>query len=301
MFDFSVIIPHYNSPELLAKLINSIPQNKAIEVIVVDNSPSKIAKDEILSTRDFKLIYSAPKRGAGGARNEGIKKANGKWLIFADADDYFTNDAFEIFYSYINSDSDIIYTLVQSIYIDSGKLAERGELYNQLVRDRLYGKIDDYTLRINYNVPWGKMIKSTFVKNNNFFFDEVIASNDIFFGMITGVNADKVEVVDKVSYVVTTRYGSLTQRRNLQVLTSRYCVLLRYNKYLRSHGLSDYQSTSAARFLYMALSYGFVPFLKFLLLAIKYRQNILLGIGSWVNAYKKMKNDDQKESKYRIK
>ena len=36
-------------------------------------------------------------RTAGGARNEGIKIAKGKWVIFADADDYFEPNAFSSF------------------------------------------------------------------------------------------------------------------------------------------------------------------------------------------------------------
>ena len=44
IIDLSIIIPHYNSPKLLKKLLDSIPKDRGIEIIVIDDS-SKIGND----------------------------------------------------------------------------------------------------------------------------------------------------------------------------------------------------------------------------------------------------------------
>lgn len=299
MIDFSVIIPHSNSLSTLGTLISSIPENNKIEVIVVDNSSSAISVEDVVTERDFRLLYSEPTRGAGGARNVGIENAKGKWIVFADADDFFTENAFDIFYSQYYSEADVVYTLVDSIFLDTREHANRGDLYNNLVIDYLSGKIDEKKIRIEFNVPWGKMIKKSFILNNNFRFDEVPASNDIYIGMLVGVNSNKIGVVSQTTYVVTTHYASLTQLRNLAVLESRYTVLLRYNKYLREHNLSNYQSTNVARYLYMSLSYGIVTFLRFIKMAFRYKQNIFIGFHKWIGAYKRFRQDNKIEKKYR--
>ena len=36
-FTYSVAIPHYNSPDLLQRMLNSIPERDDIQVIVVDD------------------------------------------------------------------------------------------------------------------------------------------------------------------------------------------------------------------------------------------------------------------------
>ena len=90
--DFSVIIPHRNSIQCLPKLLSTIPATEQVEVLIVDNSPVPITRDDIDSSRAYNLLYSAPERGAGGARNVGIEHAQGRWLVFVDADDYLTPD-----------------------------------------------------------------------------------------------------------------------------------------------------------------------------------------------------------------
>ena len=37
MYNYSIIIPHYNSPNLLKRMLNSIPEREDIEIIVVDD------------------------------------------------------------------------------------------------------------------------------------------------------------------------------------------------------------------------------------------------------------------------
>ena len=121
---FSVIIPHRNSIDTLQRLFDSIPDRDDVEIIVVDNSPVKIKP--IKCNRNVTLLYSEPNRGAGGARNVGIDYSHGEWLLFADADDFYTPDAFDTFFSHITDDVDIVYSEMGGMYEETKLPAKRG-------------------------------------------------------------------------------------------------------------------------------------------------------------------------------
>ena len=189
---FSVIIPHRSSIETLSKLLGTIPNNRQIEIIVIDNSLIPVTKGEINTDREYTLLYSAPERGAGGARNVGIEHARGEWLIFADADDFFEKDAFNVFYKYRDSDAELIYFCAKSEYIDTGEQASRGDSYTALVNGYVDGYVSEEKIRLGFSVPWCKMVKHSLVKKYNIRFDEVVASNDLYFSMLVGFYVTKI-------------------------------------------------------------------------------------------------------------
>lgn len=88
----SIIIAAYNASAFIYQLIASIPKNSDIEILVV-NDGSQDTTGEVVS----KLSHSNPcirlfnqeNFGVSAARNRGICEAKGKWIMFADADDWF--------------------------------------------------------------------------------------------------------------------------------------------------------------------------------------------------------------------
>lgn len=93
MITYSFVIPHHNTPDLLQRLVDSIPQRDDIEIIVVDDNSDNDKKANICRS-DVKIIYidKAHTRGAGHARNIGMDAATGKWILFPDADDFYKPD-----------------------------------------------------------------------------------------------------------------------------------------------------------------------------------------------------------------
>ena len=93
----SIIVPHFNSPALLQRLLDSIPNQENVEVLVIDdlsNSHLKEyyeCKDRNSDRNVIFLNNTVQNKGAGGARNVGLAHAKGKWLLFADSDDYFVD------------------------------------------------------------------------------------------------------------------------------------------------------------------------------------------------------------------
>lgn len=88
----SIIIPHYNlSRELLERCLDSIMtqglSNEEFEVIVVDDGSAERPYWVKEKYKDLQLV-NAEHGGLGHARNVGMEKAAGKYILFVDSDDY---------------------------------------------------------------------------------------------------------------------------------------------------------------------------------------------------------------------
>ncbi len=299
--DFSIIVPVWRGAiKFLPKLFESIPEKEGIEIIVVDNSKEPVRREEIKSDREIVFLHSAPERHAGGSRNDGMAIAKGKWLLFADSDDFYMHDAFEIYYSMIDSDAEIVYTGMGGVYEDTGEHSDRGDVYAKMVHDYLDGDISEMKLRLQFSSPCCKMVSHDLVNRYNLRYDEVIACNDMYFSLLTGYYAKSIKAVDRVTYIATVNRGSLTRRKDFAVSFSRFHVSLRYNLFLRKHGLSSYQKSIMLRYK-ETCSHGLKAIGKATILLFKYRQNPLVGCSRWLKSYKKNKQQSVKEENYVIK
>lgn len=300
MISFSVIIPHRDSVSTIPRLINSIPDNPEIEIILVDNSDEPVKKNQIQVNRDYTLLWSEPSRFAGGARNVGLENAHGKWIVFADADDFFTTNAFNIFFSHVNDEADLIYFKVNSVYDDTLKPSNRNKMWCDYIDDYLSGKTDELECRLSYLVPWGKMIRRDLVEKERIRFDEVIAANDAMFSTLVAYYCQSFTVSTDYVYTVTTRKGSLANNRNLDVLKSRYFVTIRRNRFLKKEGLSSRQA-SIMVYLFKSTEFGLKEFMRFLFVAIKNKQNIFRGYKNWIKTYRRINIDDKEKKEYLVK
>lgn len=295
--DFSVIIPHSNSPHFLPRLLHSIPSSDKIEILVIDNSPTPITKSDIGIEEGYTLLYSSPQKGAGGARNVGIDHAVGKWLIFIDADDYLSENAFDTFYSYLNDTAEVIYFCSDCIFSDTKEHSDRSDIFNNMVKDYIAGRIPESKIRTHFFTPWPKMVSHDLVRRKDIRYDEVVASNDVYFSMLTGFYASSIKAVDEIVYIATVNKGSLTMRHDPAVILARFEVYLRFNCFVCKHGLRKYQR-SIMYLLVKALKCNLSTFFTCLGLMVKYRQNPFVGATKWVGAAINIWRKNHKYQKY---
>jgi len=234
--NYSVIIPHYNIPNLLIRALKSIPVREDIQVIVVDDcSPDadRYLKDYPELSRPYLEYYSTPQGGsAGRARNIGLDHAKGRWLIFLDADDLLTPDAEQILDQIIDRPEDIIFYNSKCVLSDDlSKVSDRN-IYAHLFEEYAIDHDDRY-FRYNFQSLWGKLIKRDLVLAHKARFDETRYSNDAYFSLITGHYAQSVAIIDRPFYVITERAGSLassqfgTKKISLEECQTRLDVALR--------------------------------------------------------------------------
>lgn len=89
---FSVIIPLYNSRHTIAATLNSVlAQDFAdVEVIIADDGSTDCSAEIVKSFTDSRIKYLYQEnKGASSARNLAMKHAQGNFLAFIDADDYW--------------------------------------------------------------------------------------------------------------------------------------------------------------------------------------------------------------------
>ena len=88
MKKISVIIPCYNAKDTLDVCLKSIMNcdDPNYEVIVVDDSSTDNSPDIALSYPNVRLIQPGERLGAGGARERGIRDAQGEIIVYTDSD-----------------------------------------------------------------------------------------------------------------------------------------------------------------------------------------------------------------------
>lgn len=255
MINYTIIIPHYNCPELLMRLLASIPIREDVQVIVVDDcSPGfdgyKDQYEEL--SRPYLEVYRTPRGGsAGRARNIGLKYAKGKWLTFADADDFFDYKLEEMMDKYVDNGADILYFNRRSVYSDDiSKPANRQDHYDGYFKKYAEEGNEDL-FRFTYDSPVGKFIKTAIVMNNNIRFDEIRYGNDCYFSTATGCMAKKILPVNYPLYVVTVRTSSLTASFNKKPneLVTRAWAAIHCQSEIYKHGYKyerNYQTMLAS-------------------------------------------------------
>ena len=214
MINYSFIIPHHNSPDLLNRCLDSIPQRDDIEIIVVDDN-SDNDKLPRIDRRDVKLISidAANTKGAGRARNYGLKEAHGKWILFADCDDYYTNSFLEYLDKYTNENVDVYYFNVDCSDVLKNWYDPLLCYYPTLIENYNGDKEQKNLLKFRYNQPWNKMISKQFLDKYMFRFEEVPKGNDVLFTFQIGYFLRKMEVIPEFIYVYTFNSKSITNNK----------------------------------------------------------------------------------------
>ncbi|GAG97630.1 unnamed protein product, partial [marine sediment metagenome] len=86
-FTLSIVIPLYNEEKSIRNILNLIPHNDGIEIIVVDDgSTDKSFQEAIESDKSIKLIKLDENQGYGNAILTGVKNASGDIIITMDSD-----------------------------------------------------------------------------------------------------------------------------------------------------------------------------------------------------------------------
>ena len=206
-FQISIIIPSYNSAKTIRETIYSclIQENIKYEIIIVDDlgkdNTRAILEDIKKSCPDAKinLIYRASGLGQSTARNEGIKKALGKYICFLDSDDKFCNskvlrewyDSIEI----NGSDCEIA-----NFYSISNNKKSIGRVINSQKINNL--NIKDNPELVNVVSCWQILYSAKYLKENNIYFSENLRQReDRLFVILAFLNTEKISYKENL-YVI---------------------------------------------------------------------------------------------------
>ena len=97
LFKVSIIIPVYNAEPYIKQCLDSVVSQviDPKEVIIIDDG-STDSTDNIIrkyaDSYEYIRVFSQERQGAGAARNLAISKAQGEFVAFMDADDFYADE-----------------------------------------------------------------------------------------------------------------------------------------------------------------------------------------------------------------
>ena len=260
--NYSIIIPHKNIPELLIRCLDSIPERADIQVIVIDDNSEDADvypdKYPALNRPGLELILTKEGKGAGYARNVGLRHAKGRWIIFADADDFFLPGWLMVTDGFLDSDADVIQFRI-------GDVLNKDDCswHNKKLDKYREGLMTDQDVLLTNVTCWAKMLRSGFLQENRLSFEEVRFGNDVMFGTKVAVHASAILIVQKPIYDVTYREGSLTTIKNKESLRCRFEAQKRADAYASKQGFKRYELPCAIDFLKVWRGFGLKDYLLF--------------------------------------
>lgn len=215
-YTYSVAIPHYNSPTLLRRMLNSIPERDDIQVIVVDDGSKDENVIEIkkLQHKNLELILLKENHGGGYARNTGLAKARGKWFISVDSDDFFSENTFEVLDKYKDEDVDVLMYCI-NICNEEGNVTNHTLKSNDSVLAYLKDKNEKTNNLIRFRNPdtWNKLVSLKFLKENNILYENCRINIDAFYALQIGLYAKTIKVIPDKLYNWVATYGSITMKK----------------------------------------------------------------------------------------
>lgn len=299
--DYSIIIPHKNTPELLMRCVLSIPNSDNIEIIVVDDSSNEehgVLIKKIYDVRsNVRIIYAKDNKGAGYARNKGVEVAKGKWLLFADADDFFEKGFMDVVGCYKDNSCDVIYFNAISCYSDTYIFADRHKDIDEKIKKYVSGATgSEDILRYFFYYPYCKVIKKDLVMSNGIKYDEIPITNDVMFSVMIGYYAKKISACDHPIYCLTVRPDSISRIKSEEHFDYRVDTALRVDKFMRSIGIVGCHYP-ILNYIIQSRKYGVKKIIEVLVKGLKNGSNILLGTRGYVelkvSEYFLMKKDNE--------
>ena len=178
------------------------------------------------------------------------------------------------------SESDIVFFGDTSCYSDTLEPTNRYGQRMKMVEDFCRYKSEESSefLRFKNPTPTCKMIRRDLVYLNKIRFDEVRASNDDMFSLLTGFFAKSIDADVRPTYCGTIRRGSLMQTKSKEIQFCRYEVNVRKYIFFREHNLDRHYPWLTAEIFRALYSFGFKEFFRYIKLARENHLNIWLGI-----------------------
>lgn len=203
----SVIIPVYNAEKYLRQCMDSVINQSLedIQIICVDDGSTDSSLDILNSYKvnDVRIqIITQKNQYAGVARNNGLKYAEGKYVIFWDADDFFEKNALEELYNRAEeTDADIVVCNSYAYDDEFGCDMDWGLSVDEkdIVQGSIFSseKYKDSIFNIFDASVWNKLFNRKFVYHYSLKFRKSAVAEDINFVFIGLALARKIVYVNE--------------------------------------------------------------------------------------------------------
>lgn len=243
----SIIVPVYNAEKYIERCIKSLigQTYKNIEIILINDG----SEDKSLNIlRNFENIdkritlINQENSGPSKARNLGINKSTGNYIAFIDADDYVELNYIEKMIKQSNCfKSDMIVCNYKEV-------RKEGEIPSNIFTFINNGEAYDCDINCIGEVlcgrgglVWGKLLKSSIIKENKIRFDENISMcEDLLFTLEFIKNTKVVSKIDDYLYIHN-KYNdeSITAKYNKELFNEQVKVQRKLEQFVYSNNYNN--------------------------------------------------------------
>lgn len=230
----SVIVPVYKiNKMLLEQCLNSLSDQsfQNVEYLVIDDgSPDNCGEIcDSFAEKDSRIkVFHLPNGGVSKARNYGLEKSRGKYIVFVDGDDYITPNFIEkisetaekenkdiIFFRNLKCFEDGKMITMESDFTSGSKLSP--EIIAMAITANDEKKLNYAGL--TFGSPWGKIYRAEYLKNNKLEFPVGIRkSQDRIFVLKALSFNPSIATSDICGYVYIVNDTSICKRFNPDII-----------------------------------------------------------------------------------
>lgn len=227
----SIIIPVYNAEQFIQKTIQSLIaqlyEYSNFEIIIVndgstDNSNNIINKVINNNNKEIDIkLFNKKNEGVSVARNYGIEKSLGDYIVFLDADDELKNGSLKKIGEVIEKKYDLI--LFNYEYLDYWKNKKERILFNNESGEISLNVIQQTAIETEMlNSVWQFCISKSFLKEHDIKFRKGIkVGEDLLFNLELLTNNPKLYYLNEVLYKYNYNQESVMNNNTLKNVNNR--------------------------------------------------------------------------------
>lgn len=240
----SIIVPVYNSAKYLRKCLDSLVNQtySNIEIILVNDGSSDNSLDiikEYQKKYSNILVFSITNHGQGYARNLGLRKASGDYIMFVDSDDYVSTNIVAKLVDSI-SDSDVS-------VCDMYEVVNGNEIY--YVNYHCFEN-DQINFMLSNPGPVAKLYSKRVLKDVSFM--ENVYYEDLAFTPKVSLNIHKVSYVQEALYYYVKHMDSTMRKMKYHPKMDTIFTVMDYLKKELDGFKIEYQYLLIEHLLYSA-------------------------------------------------
>lgn len=252
MIETSVIMPLYNASRYLGEALQSILKQKYkdFELICINDASTDNTMDILYSYAHadsrIKVLINEERMGAAYSRNRGIKEAIGDYVLFLDGDDIFDEELLELACQEIRrTDADMVLYETQPVpteqICEKRFIARSCQFLEKYCKNIFTPRECDPLEILIWNIsPWSKLCKKSFICSNQLEFQSLSCCNDVYFGYMALMLADRVIMLSDRRVMVYARdHQEISRISNYRDPMCAYYAVEKLAYELENRGLFD--------------------------------------------------------------
>lgn len=249
---FSIIVPVYNVEKYLNECIDSILRQtyKGYEIIIVDDGSTDRSPDicdKYAEENDNIKTIHQKNGGQSCARNAGTMMASGKYLLFLDSDDFWSDEEYLMrlqYCIYTKKNPDLIMDLSYTSFADGCKNKKTVSELDEKINELDYDEAITIVFKSNYFPisAWSKIVKKNIIIDNKIYFKPDLICEDIDWSFKVLQSCETAYFNHFNNYCYRMREDSITHSLKEKTYLDLYSSINRWSSRLESlpdHKLKD--------------------------------------------------------------